>query len=87
MVSCFNADLLNVIENYMRVTGMPHAAFGRASAGNPWLVTDLRAGGELPDSTANLVLDYVIGDMGVRLHPCEAIGQHHADRPVLEAVQ
>jgi hypothetical protein len=78
MASCANSDLLSVIDCYMAATGLPHAAFGRASANDPWLVTAIRNGAEVPDVTANRVLDYIIGDLEGRMQPedslCHAMG-------------
>lgn len=86
MASYSQSDFLSLVESYLAITGMPHAAFGRAAANDPWLVTGLRQGAELSESTVNLVLDYVIDSAEERLQPDNDAACYEA-RPLLEAVQ
>jgi hypothetical protein len=85
MASYSQSDFLSLVEAYLAVTGMPHAAFGRAAANDPWFVTHLRQDGELSDATANRVLDYVLSDLGDKLLP-DNDPDHCEVRPLLEAV-
>ena len=85
MASYSHSDFLSLVESYLAITGMPHAAFGRAAANDPWLVTHLRKGAELSDFTANLILDYVLSDLDDRL-PADNDADDCNDQPLLEAV-
>ena len=85
MASYSHSDFLSLVEAYLAVTGMPHAAFGRVAANNPWIVTELRQGVEMSEFTHNRILDYVLADLDERL-PINDADHFDVSAPLLEAV-
>ena len=58
-----SSNVVAVLEDYLRLTGVCPVMFGREVAGDGELVADIRSGIVLPERTARALLDRVIGHL------------------------